>query len=123
MRAVSRPLAWPKGVTPQSGIDSTSTRSARPPASWIVRSSRPANSPRYSSTGRPRYWLFTPISRLAKSHWPSGSAASMAADSSSVVQPVVAMKRGAASGTPRSRSAAASCTGHRPSSGTDSPMV
>src|SRR5690606_646955 len=60
----SRPDWRANGVTPQSGIDSTSTRSARPPANPIARSSRPANCSRYSSRGRPRYWLLTPMSRL-----------------------------------------------------------
>ena len=36
-----------------------------------------ANSPRYSSTLRPRYWLLTPISSETKSQSPSGPAASM----------------------------------------------
>src|SRR5690606_14409643 len=61
MAATSRPEAAPNGVTPQSGMESTSTRSARPPAKPIARPSRAANSRAYSVTSRPRYWLFTPI--------------------------------------------------------------
>jgi hypothetical protein len=67
--------------------------------------------------------LLTPISRLTKSHSPSGSAASIAADSSSVVQPVVAMMRGSAMAMPASRRPCASCSGQRPASSTPSPMV
>ena len=75
--ARSRPLPIPNGVAPQSGKDSTSTRPGRPPAKPIARCSRAWNCTRYSSSGRPRYWLLTPISRLTKSNGPCGTAASM----------------------------------------------
>ena len=123
MRMRSRPDWIANGVTPQSGIDSTSTRSARPLAKPVARASRASNSSRYASTLRPRYWLLTPISSEAKSNLPSGSVASIAAESSSVVQPVAAILCGSASATPSSRSARASWTGQRPPGSTPSPMV
>jgi len=123
IKALSRPDDLPKRVAPQSGIDSTSTRSARPCAKPTARSSSVANCARYSSSGRPRYWLLTPISRLTKSNPSGGRAASMPASSSSVVQPVVATTRGSASGIPSSRSRAASCIGQRWSASTPSPIV
>jgi hypothetical protein len=57
--ARSRPSA--NGVVPQSGMDSTSTRSLRSAASASAMSSSWLNCCTYSSSGRPRYWLFTPI--------------------------------------------------------------
>jgi hypothetical protein len=68
--------------------------------------------------------LLTPISRLTMSQSAdSGSVASSAAESSSVVQPVVAMIRGSSIASPAARSAATSCAGQRPSGATPSPMV
>ena len=111
MRAALRSSRLAKGVTPQSGIDSTSTRSRRPCAKPIARSSKAANCSRYSSTPRPRYWLLTPISRLTRSYSASGWTASIAASSSSVVQPVWAMMCGSAIGMPSARSAASELYG------------
>src|SRR5690606_34408008 len=63
-RARSRPWAKANGVTPQSGIASTSTRAGSPPAKPAARRSRAAKRVRKPSGSSPRYWSFTPASRL-----------------------------------------------------------
>jgi hypothetical protein len=99
------------------------TRVARPPANSIARASKSWNCDPYSSALRPRYWLFTPMSSVTTSNGPVGRAPSMPRESSSVVQPVRAMMVGVATLEPRTRSAAASCIGHRSSTETPSPIV
>ena len=99
--------------TPQSGIASTSTRSARPRANAIARSSSAANCVRYSSSARPRYWLLTPISRLTKVMRRRVARRRSRQSSSSVVQPVVAMTRDRPARCPSRAARAASCIGQR----------
>src|SRR6185437_4096107 len=62
----SRPSSAANGVMPQSGIDTTITCPALPPASSLARCSSSRNCPRYSSSDRPRYWLLTPISSVTR---------------------------------------------------------
>src|SRR5690606_12038634 len=94
MAATARPEAAPSGVVPQPGLERAGTRAARQAASPVAGPGRAASSRAYSVAARPRYWLFTLISRLAKSKGPAGAAASVAASSSPVVQPVAAMVSG-----------------------------
>ena len=119
--------AMANGVMPQSGIASTSTRRGSLPAKAMARCSSAANCTRNSSSGRPRYWLLTPMSRLTSTCSPAmgdcACAASMPASSSSVVQPVVATIRGSPRSRPSRRKARASCTGQRPPASTPSPML
>lgn len=62
-------------------------------------------------------------SRVTRSKGPAGGAASRAAASSAVVQPVVAMMTGSARSKPAERSRRASCAGQRSAGSTASPMV
>src|SRR5690606_5249513 len=65
-RSRSRPWAKANGVTPQSGMASTSTRAASPPANPAARRSRAAKRVRKPPGSSPRYWSFTPASRLTR---------------------------------------------------------
>jgi hypothetical protein len=89
----------------------------------MARSSSATKPLRKLSASRPRYWSFTPISRLTRSYGGAKDACVIAAASSSVVQPVVARMRGGSIARPCSRSRAASCIGQRAISGMPSPMV